>query len=162
MERVVLGYQDECQRDAVDDKVGRMVVCVGGGQEEEEYGYDGQELSGGCVLDPMVQLFPMSQHTGRALVAGAQPGRGLGPVQNEEADYVVSHIGGRPDPGHGETGHRHRQQDQVEHGDAQHVKQPETTAVHVDCVGVLHPAASGHHLLDAWFKCLFGVLSPFD
>ena len=58
-------YQNKCKRDRVQDEMGRLVVRVEAGEEEENDRDDCQELPGWRVLQTVVQLLPMSQQTYR-------------------------------------------------------------------------------------------------
>ena len=53
--------QNKSQRDSVHDEVGRLVVRVEASQEEQHDGHYGQKFASWCVLQPVVQLLPVSQ-----------------------------------------------------------------------------------------------------
>ncbi len=76
MEGGELGQEDGGQGDKVEGEVEGVVARVGAGQDEERDGDDGEELTRGRVLHAVVQLLPVGQAAGGALVE-RHPGLGL-------------------------------------------------------------------------------------
>ena len=77
------------------------------------------------------------------------------PMQHPEGDRVVSDVRGCPHPGNAELVDRHGEEDEVRRRNHEHVKHPESAAVHVIGVGILVAMSSGHHLGDFNFGNMY-------
>lgn len=107
-----LGNQHGSQAQCIDGKVYLVVFGVATGQNVQHDRQNRQEFSRGCVLNTVINLFPMGQPAIGSLIKG-DPWMGLHPVKEPELNCIVSHVGQGPDPSHGKQADRHAQQNNV-------------------------------------------------
>lgn len=133
------------QRRCVYDKVRRVVLRVETGQEVQNDGGDSEELPGGGELDAIVELFPVSEESGLALVWRLERRAFDGMHEHVHAE-VVNDVGEGPhqlDTEEGDT-----EEDDVQSAHPQSVGQPDPTTVHDPRVWihltVCHAHVHGH------------------
>lgn len=130
------------KRSRVYDEVHCVVLCVEAGQEIQNDGGNGEELSGGGELHSVVKLFPMSEESGLALVWSLKR-RPFDCMHEHIHAEVVNDVGEGPHQRDTEEGDA--EEDYVQSAHSQGIGQPDPTAVHDPCVGI-HLAVCHTHV----------------